>query len=197
MTYLVKVQLLPAIYLKSRKRKMIQSEFLPVFWSGWSKPHSVRIDLGLQDYLMSVCVWESESVCAASRALCAIRERRQLLKWFSVPPPLPCFYWPRWMLQRGNQMWDRDDLKGQVINIICLNFLILMGWCLRCWPQSGGKHDPLNLKWVQSKGFQASESSAPPVKRKEFDFVCVCAHMNTVLQQSVPTARSFNFLFTK
>lgn len=42
---------------------MIQSEFLPVFWSGWSKPHSVRIDLGLQDYLMSLSVSEGVSLC--------------------------------------------------------------------------------------------------------------------------------------
>lgn len=147
--------------------------------------------------------WCSEWVCSELSMLChpsAAQARTELLKWFSVLPPLPCFYWPRWMLQRGNQMWDRDDLKGQVINIICLSFLILMGWCLRCWPQGGGKHDPLDLKWEQSKGFQAWESSATPVKCL---ILCVCMWTlsgNSLFQQQVlltffPLSKSTNAIF--
>lgn len=126
---------------------------------------------------VSMCEWVCVCSKWSTRVLLAAWERRKLLKWFFVLPPLPCFYWPRWMLQRGNQMWDRDDLKGQVINIICLNFLILMGWCLQHWPWGGGKHDLLNMKWEKSKGFSASQSSAPSVKCKQFDFVCVCMWM--------------------
>lgn len=193
-----KVQLVPAFYVKSRKSKKLQRAFLAVFWSGKSRPHGFQTDPGLQDCLM---LWVR--VCSELSMLChpsAAQARTELLKWFSVLPPLPCFYWPRWMLQRGNQMWDRDDLKGQVINIICLNFLILMGWCLRCWPQGGGKHDPLDLKWEQSKGFQAWESSATPVKCL---ILCVCMWTlsgNSLFQQQVlltffPLSKSTNAIF--
>lgn len=148
------------------------------------------------------CVWGRECV-SRSGSRCAIsclgKERAAQVVFCS--PPLP-FYWPGWMLQRGNQMWDRDDLKGQVINIICLNVLILMGWCLRRWPQGGGKHDPLNLKWEQSKGFQTWESSAPPVKCKSWIlYVCMWTLSgNSLFQQQAllaffPLSKSINAIF--
>lgn len=136
-----------------------------------------------------------EAVVRAGRwARCAIaaQARTELLRSFPVLPPLPCFYWPGWMLQRGNQMWDRDDLKGQVINIICLNLLILMGWCLRRWPQAGAKHDPLNPKWAVQR--LPSLRALLLLQSAELDFVYV--HVNAVRHQSTPTASSFNFLST-
>lgn len=150
---------------------------------------------------MCTCVSMRERVCVRSkwstRGPLAAWERRKLLKCFFVLPQLPCFYWPRWMLQRGNQMWDRDDLKGQVINIICLNFLILMGWCLQRWPWGGGKHDLLNMKWEKCKGFWASRRALLLLWSANSLILCVYACERCLVTASILTASSFNFLFTK
>lgn len=141
---------------------------------------------------MCTCVPMCEWVCVCSkwstRVPFSAWERRKLLKWFFVLPHLLCFYWPKWMLQRGNQMWDRDDMKGQVINIVWLKFLILMDWCLQHWPWGGGKHNLLNMKWEKSKGFWASQRALLLLWSAVWFSMCMPMNMQLCL-----TASSFNF----